>query len=406
MRNALVIICLLILAASAFSQRAANNNSIPVDSGYIDVDGGRLFYEAGGTGEHIVLIHDGILHRVVWDGQFLELAENYRVVRYDRRSFGKSSVSQAPFSNVDDLYQIFTQLQIDKAILFGMSAGGALAIDFTLKYPDKVNGLVLVGAVVSGYPYSSHCWSRGGRVKSFSEYLDPRRLIEYFGSEDPYEIYSQNITAREEFRRLLEANPQNAVGAMDRFQKPPDRPAVRFLSEIKVPTLILAGEYDIPDVHAEAGIINVGIANSKREIISNAAHLVPFEQPEAFNAAVFKFLNSMEFYNVLNTQGVKAAAQYFEKRRADDPNVLLFEEGEMNALAYSYLQEGKVDEAIDLFTLNTIAFPNSANTYDSLGEAYMNAGNKEMAIKNYEKSLELNPQNTNAVEQLKKLRGN
>jgi tetratricopeptide (TPR) repeat protein len=166
------------------------------------------------------------------------------------------------------------------------------------------------------------------------------------------------------------------------------------------------GEYDIPDVHAHSGVINAGIANSKREIISNAGHLIPFEQPEAFNASVFKFLNNMEFYEILNAQGVKAAVQYFERKREVDSGFLPFDEGEINTLAYSYLQEGKVDEAIALFILNTIAFPNSANTYDSLGEAYMNAGNKELAIKNYEKSLELNPNNTNAVEQLKKLRGN
>ena len=406
MKNALVITCLLIPAASAFSQQAVVDSAIAVDSGYIDVDGGRLFYETAGGGDQIVLIHDGILHRVVWDGQFFELAKQYRVVRYDRRSFGKSSVSQARFSHIDDLYQVFTQLQIDKAILFGMSAGGALAIDFTLKYPDKVNGLVLAGAVVSGYDYSAHLLSRGGRIKSFSEYLDKKRFIEYFGWEDPYEIYPQNIKAKEEFKRLLEANAHNAVGAMDRFQSPPERQAVKFLSEISVPTLILAGEYDIPDVHAQSGVINAGIPNSKREIISNAGHLIPFEQPEAFNASVFKFLNSMGFNNILLTQGVKAAALYFQNKHEVDSNYIPFEEGEMNTLAYSYLQQGKVDDAIALFIMNTVAFPNSANTYDSLGEAYMTAGNKELAIKNYERSLELNPSNTNAVEQLKKLRGN
>ena len=153
-------------------------------------------------------------------------------------------------------------------------------------------------------------------------------------------------------------------------------------------------------------MINAGIPNSKREIISNAGHLIPFEQPEAFNASVFKFLNSMGFNNILLTQGVKAAALYFQNKHEIDSNYIPFEEGEMNTLAYSYLQQGKVDDAIALFIMNTVAFPSSANTYDSLAEAYMNAGNKELAIKNYEKSLELNPQNTNAVEQLKKLREN
>ena len=72
-------------------------------------------------------MHDGILHHVVWEEQFPELAKKYRVVRYDRRGFGKSFAPDAAFSHLDDLNQVFVQLNIDKAILFGISAGGGLA---------------------------------------------------------------------------------------------------------------------------------------------------------------------------------------------------------------------------------------------------------------------------------------
>jgi C-terminal processing protease CtpA/Prc len=75
----------------------------------------------------------------------------------------------------------------------------------------------------------------------------------------------------------------------------------------------------------------------------------------------------------------------------------------INSLGYSLLGDNQIESAIKVFIKNTNLYPQSANTYDSLGEAYMLAGDKELAIKNYKKSLELNPQNTNAVEQLKKL---
>ena len=79
----------------------------------------------------------------------------------------------------------------------------------------------------------------------------------------------------------------------------------------------------------------------------------------------------------------------------------------MNGLGYYFLNARKdVDAAVAVFRLNVEAFPNSANTYDSLGEAYMVKGDKELAIKNYQRSLELNPQNTNAADMLKKLRAN
>jgi tetratricopeptide (TPR) repeat protein len=86
------------------------------------------------------------------------------------------------------------------------------------------------------------------------------------------------------------------------------------------------------------------------------------------------------------------------------PDDFVLDEGEMNALGYGLLQEGKTKDAIEIFKLNVAAFPKSPNVYDSLGEAYLAAGEKEMAISNYQRSLELNPSNAGAVEALKKLK--
>lgn len=405
MKTALLSFCLLILFASIlFPQETDGDISMKADTGHINVDGGKLFYEIAGHGDYIVLLHDGILHHVVWDQQFPILAKNYRVVRYDRRGFGKSSAPEAPFSHRDDLNELFTQLKIDKAIVFGMSAGGAWSINFALKYPEKVNALVLVGAVVAGYSYSNHLLTRGGRIDLKEILKDHEKFIQYFGWDDPYEVYPENVEAKEKFFEFLKANPQNIKGALGYMSKPPERPDVKFLNEIKVPTLILAGEYDIPDVHALSGAIQSGIPNAKREIISNAGHLIPLEQPEAFNAAVMRFLNGLEFFNVLNAQGVPAAVEYFNKKRESEPGIILFEEGEMNTLGYNFLQSGKIKDAIELFKLNCIAYPNSGNVYDRLGEAYMKNGQTDLAIKNYEKSLELNPDNANAKQVLKKLK--
>ena len=65
---------------------------------------------------------------------------------------------------------------------------------------------------------------------------------------------------------------------------------------------------------------------------------------------------------------------------------------------------GKVKEAIEIFKLNVEAYPDSWNVHDSLGEAYMNDGQKDLAIKYYEKSIELNPDNKNGKETLKRLK--
>ena len=378
---------------------------VEISSGYIDVDGGRLFYEEAGVGECIVLLHDGTIHREIWDAQFPVLVRDYRVVRYDRRGYGKSTNPEAQYSNIDDLNRLFAQLRIDNAILFGMSAGGGICIDFTLKYPEKIKALVLVGAVVNGYGYSPHMLTRGGRLNSIADlFADREYFIRYIGWEDPYTIHPENVKAKERCLELLKANPINVSIEKYTLAKPADRLAAHFLSEIDVPTLVLVGEHDIPDVHAHSGVIEFGIPGATREIIPNCGHLIPLDQPDAFNAAVSNFLCHLEFIEILRTKGVDAAVEYFHEKRKSDPDIVVFGEGEMNGLGYQYLQNGDVKTAIELFGLNTIAYPNSANVYDSLGEAYLADGQKNMAIKNYKKSLELNPNNANAQKILKDLK--
>ena len=277
--------CILVLSVTNL---LSQSSSITSDTGYVNVDGGKLFYEVAGKGENIVLLHDGMVNHRIWDEQFPVLAKNYRVVRYDRRGYGKSSDPETKYSHIDDLNQIFIQLKVDKAIEFGMSSGGGLAINFALTYPEKVKGLVLVGAVVSGFGYTSHMDTSGGNFNR-SEYSDPVKLRKYFVLDDPYEIYSGNIKAKEKVMALLPYFGRDNTVPM----KPPVKVAVKCLSEIKVPTLILVGEFDIPDVHAHAGAINAGIQNSKREIIPKSGHLIPIEQPGLFNESVLNYLGKL-----------------------------------------------------------------------------------------------------------------
>jgi len=95
--------------------------------------------------------------------------------------------------------------------------------------------------------------------------------------------------------------------------------------------------------------------------------------------------------------GLKEFAQH-----KDNPNYVL-DENEINGVGYLFLQRNKIKEAIAVFEMNVRGFPKSWNVYDSLGEAYLADGNKTLARKNYQKSLELNPSNSYATAALKKL---
>ncbi|MEJ2054084.1 MAG: alpha/beta fold hydrolase [Calditrichaceae bacterium] len=400
MRN---LICHCLISGFILTNIAAARQD-SVTSGYIDVNDGKLYYEQAGSGEEtIIFIHDGLVHSVIWDNQFTTFAEKYKVIRYDRRGYGRSPKPEKKYSNIDDLYRVFTFLNIDKAILIGMSSGGGLVLDFTIAHPEKVSKIILVGAVVGGFTYSEHFQTRGGRLTPV-DYSNPQKLLKYFVTEDPYEIALQNKDKKEKLWTLMQKFPQNIDPGRNRLAIIPENKAVDMLDQIKIPALIVAGEFDIPDVFVHAGAIEYALPNAQKVIISNAGHLAPYEQPESFNEQVINFLNRTQFFGVLNEEGVTAAVELFKQKRKENKEWLPFRESGMNKLGYQYLQSGKTKEAIELFKLNTLAYPESSNTYDSLGEAYMVNGNKERAIENYKKSLQLNPENTNAREKLEQLK--
>lgn len=104
----------------------------------------------------------------------------------------------------------------------------------------------------------------------------------------------------------------------------------------------------------------------------------------------------------VDADGAAIVARYRELRR-QKPDEYDFREPELNTLGYSLLRTGRTADAIAVFRLNVEMFPQSANAYDSLGESYAVAGNKDLALANYRKSLELNPGNTNAQEFIQRL---
>jgi len=105
----------------------------------------------------------------------------------------------------------------------------------------------------------------------------------------------------------------------------------------------------------------------------------------------------------INEKGVEAGIAEYRDLKAKQAATYDFGEPELNDLGYRLMRMGKVKEAVEIFKLNVEAYPQAFNTYDSLGEGYMTLNEHELAVLNYKKSLELNPNNTNAVEMLKKL---
>ncbi|MEA3335336.1 MAG: alpha/beta fold hydrolase [Chloroflexota bacterium] len=113
-----------------------------------------MYYEMDGDGLPLIFVHAGIADHHMWDGQFEAFADRFQVIRYDMRGYGKSEPVAGPFMHREDLrgiFEVLDILDINSAVLVGCSMGGGMAIDFTLAYPERFNGLAVVGSSPSGF---------------------------------------------------------------------------------------------------------------------------------------------------------------------------------------------------------------------------------------------------------------
>jgi len=264
----------------------------PDDSGpghFVEVENGKIYYDECGTGpDAVVLIHDGIAHSAIWDGVWPAFCKQFHTVRYDRRGYGRSPAATTWYYETDDLYTLLRHLKISRAFLVGSSHGGALTIDFTLAHPKLVEGMVLVGAVVSGYGFSDHFLNRGNANNQPLEKNDSAALISNWAN-DKYLLAADHPEAKKKLHDILSAAPQD-LNHPDFPRPTPD--SLPRLNEIRVPTLILVGDVDIPDVHAHAGVLEAGIPNSRRIVVENTGHLMYLEKPEEFSRLVITFINA------------------------------------------------------------------------------------------------------------------
>jgi tetratricopeptide (TPR) repeat protein len=108
-------------------------------------------------------------------------------------------------------------------------------------------------------------------------------------------------------------------------------------------------------------------------------------------------------YSEIKKQGAPAAVLAYKEKRKSHPDTYTFTAAELDRLGYQLLDMKETTAAIQVFRLNAELYPNTFEVYYGLGEAYLANGDIQLAVDNYKKSLELNPQNKNAEEQLKKL---
>lgn len=264
--------------------------------GFAPVSNGSLFYEIVGEGQVLVLVHAGIADCRMWDGQMASFSASHRVVRYDVRGFGRSSIAEQDFSHHDDLRDLLEHLSVDRATILGVSMGGTLTIDFALAYHQIVSALVLVGTGPNGYDRWGDEIKEGWAEENAAlEAGDMGRAIEINlrmwvdgPSRTPDEV---NPGVRARVHEMLAHNlPREGEGEAQDL----DPPAAGRLDEIDAPTLVMVGDKDSPDIIAGSRLLAEGIGGARFEVMSGVAHVPNMEQPEEFNRIVLEFLDSVQ----------------------------------------------------------------------------------------------------------------
>jgi pimeloyl-ACP methyl ester carboxylesterase len=268
-----------------------------VETGYAEVDGGRLYYETSGKGPALVLIHAGFLDSRIWDTQFQLFSENYRVIRYDVRGFGKSDVARTKFSDYKDLHGLLDHLRVKTASLVGVSNGGRIASDFAVEYPSMVNHLVLVSPGMSGYkssgPEEEKMWEEfDAQMKPQEDAVREGRAADTVAMDVTTWGSAQTPANRERITHIAMDNFHVQVENPWKLQVPPEPRTWHRLSQIRTPTLLIIGDRDVAPQIVMVGNIHSHIRGSKKVLIQGADHIVNMSKPDEFNRTVLEFLRA------------------------------------------------------------------------------------------------------------------
>lgn len=230
-----------------------------------------LYYQVTGTGRAIVLIHAFSLDHRMWATLTPILAARFRVITYDLAGHGRSPMPGQPFFAHEQLRVLLEDLDVDRAVLVGLSAGAGVAVDFALSYPDRVTRLVLASPSVAGYVPAGSPPGLEAVIEA-ARAGETMRAAELWAATD---MMRAPQSAAEPVRRMimdnaalwgLRANPQ-------RHLTPPSWSRVE---EIRAPTLILWGTADTADVRAVATGLRERIPAARGRGVPNAGHLLTF----------------------------------------------------------------------------------------------------------------------------------
>lgn len=267
------------------------------DAFSLEVGGAVLAGAELGEGLPVIFLHAGVCDKRMWASQMQVAADSgWHAIAYDRRGYGETTSADEAFSHLDDLEALLEAFDIHAAVFVGCSMGGGLAVDFALRHPGRVIGLVLIGTSITGAPWTvtaaeaaiemaeEDAWERGdlelvNRVQAH-EWLDgPRAQSGRVGGEVRALFLDMNRLALEK-PRLTQEEPSPA--AWDR------------LGDIAAPTLLIVGDEDFTALVERHETLSESLQNAFAVVLEGAAHIPSIERPDLVDSLLGEFLQALD----------------------------------------------------------------------------------------------------------------
>ncbi len=261
--------------------------------GFVETQGESIYFESYGTGETVVLGHGRGGNHAIWYQQVPVLAQQYQVLIWDQRGFGRSSNRHGqttPASAAEDLQHLLDHLQIEQAHLVGQSMGGWAALGATLRWPERVKSLIMADTIGGIYtPEIEAAYDAYRATLSAKPTVTTLSIEDHFPAHFPVDEQTLVQTFLYEQIRSL-AEPPPATISDQLRQTAYDLNA---LQALQTPTLFIVGQYD--PIFPPAMIRQVAslIPNTQVIEIPNAAHSPYFETPQVWNDVVLTFLTAL-----------------------------------------------------------------------------------------------------------------
>ena len=253
-------------------------------------------YDVTGAGTPLLLVHGAGADLLTWDEVVPQLASDFRVWRMDQRGFGKTVRPPTPRLSLnawtDDLLAFMDALQIEKAALVGWSMGGAVVLNFTTLYPERVSHLVPIGAPgphqvvfdTSGFEARQRMADAGYTVEEIVAATFGFTLAafsQWSREHNPRAVESMRQTLlRNDARDYAEM--VSSLGGLAGFGPR--------LDQIRVPTLVLCGAEDSRTPPALSEALHKAIRGSSLEIIPDCGHYYGFEKPTVISRLIAEFV--------------------------------------------------------------------------------------------------------------------